>query len=190
MNNNNKNNMILFDLLNPAESSMLSNNAEILARRLLDLLWISSTGMLTNNQDQLYRAIGKGFSKATFKKYWLEILKADPFLFRISEGGKVVYCKSMLEYIDKRNIIAERRSKAGRKGGKIKRDTQPSKPVEPSQKRPATPMVNTSDERGSINSDPGRRSDAGSKNSFFDQIKAMNSDNGLSTAAKNRLKRD
>lgn len=51
-------------------------------------------------------------------------------------------------------------------------------------------MPKSYNEQGTITVDPGHRSSSETKGGFFDEIRRMNSDSGLSDAARRRLKGD
>lgn len=173
----NKNGAILFDYLNFAKTAGLTKDAELITRRLLDILWISDSGRFANDPDAIFRAIGRGYTRSTFKKHWNAII-VDADLFDISESGRWIYCDAIIAVKDKVNGLSKKRSTAGRKGGR------------PKQKPAPAPVPNTPDEKGTISGDPGRRSGAVSKGGFFDEIKRQNSEAGLSDAARRRLKGD
>lgn len=173
----NKNGAILFDYLNFAKTAGLTKDAELITRRLLDILWVSDSGRFANDPDAIFRAIGRGYNRSAFKKHWHAII-VDADLFDISESGRWIYCERIIAVKDKINGLSKKRSTAGRKGGR------------PKQKLAHAPVPNTPDEKGSISGDPARRSGAVSKGGFFDEIKRMNSDSGLSDAARRRLKGD
>lgn len=176
----NKNNYVLFDLLNRVDTAVIDKDAELLIRRFLDFLWISKDGYFPNNNRDIYRAIGKGFGFTRFRVLWELNKNENPVkvLFDISEDGELIYCQAMIDIKERYAVISKKRSTAGRKGGR------------PKQKPAPAPVPNTPDEKGTISGDPGRRSGAVSKGGFFDEIKRMNSDSGLSEPARRRLKGD
>lgn len=173
----NKNGAILFDYLNFAKTAGLTKDAELITRRLIDILWISDSDRFSNDPDAIFRAIGRGYTRSAFKKHWNDII-VDADLFDISESGRWIYCSAIIAVKDKINGLSKKRSTAGRKGGRPKLKPAPA------------PVPNTPDEKGTISGDPARRSGAVSKGGFFDEIKRMNSDSGLSDAARRRLKGD
>lgn len=175
----NKNGAILFDYLNFAKTAGLTKDAELITRRLLDILWISDSGRFANDPDAIFRAIGRGYNRGSFKRHWHDIISGAE-LFDISESGRWIYCGAIIAVKDRMNGLSKKRSTAGRKGGRPKQKPKPA-PV---------PVPNTPDEKGTISGDPGQRSGAVSKGGFFDEIKRMNSDSGLSDAARRRLKGD
>lgn len=170
----NKNNYVLFDLLNPAMTAGLDKNAEILVRRMLDLLWISETGTFPNDEEKIFLAVGKGFTRNKFEKARDE---AFP-IFYVTDDYDYIYCDEIFELKRHAERISKKRSTSGRKGGR------------PKQKPAPAPVPNSMDEKGTISGDPARRSGAVSKGGFFDEIKRMNSDSGLSDAARRRLRGD
>lgn len=182
MKKHNKNNYVLFDLLNRANTAVIDKDAELLTRRFLDFLWISKDGYFPNNNRDIYRAIGKGFGFTRFRVLWELIKSENPIqdLFDISDDGKLIYCQAMIDIKERDASISKKRSTAGRKGGRPKQKPKPAQ----------VPVPNTPDEKGSVSGDPGRRSGAVSKNGFFDEIKRQNSEAGLSEAARRRLKGD
>lgn len=173
MKKHNKNGAILFDYLNFAKTAGLTKDAELITRRLLDILWVSDTGRFANEPDAIFRAVGKGYSQAKFKNHWTDIMvKAE--LFKVSENGGWIYCDAILAIKDKMNALSDKRSKAGRKGG-AKNAKKAQKPSERSSSRRAAPsMPNSMDENGTIGFDPGQRSISENKESFFAAIKREN----------------
>lgn len=169
----------MFDYLNFAKTAGLTKDAELITRRLLDILWISDSGRFANDPDAIFRAIGRGYNRGSFKKHWHAII-VDADLFDISESGRWIYCGAIIAVKDKVNGLSKKRSIAGRKGGRPKQKQKPAH----------APVPNTPDERGSISGDPGQRSRSENKGGFFDEIRRMNSDSGLSEAARRRLKGD
>lgn len=179
MKKHNKNGAILFDYLNFAKTAGLTKDAELITRRLLDILWVSDSSRFANDPDAIFRAIGRGYTRGSFKKHWHAII-VNAELFDISESGRWIYCSAIIAVKDKMNGLSKKRSTAGRKGGRPKQ-----KPA-----HATAPVPNTPDEKGSISGDPGLRSGAVSRGGFFDEIKRQNSEAGLSESARRRLKGD
>ena len=163
MKKHNKNGAILFDYLNFAKTAGLTKDAELITRRLLDILWISDSGRFANDTDAIFRAIGRGYTRSAFEKHWNAIM-VDADLFDISESGRWIYCGAIIAVKDKISGLSKKRSTAGRKGGRPKQKQKPA----------YAPVPNSIDEKGSIRFDPGQRSISETKGGFFDEIRRQN----------------
>lgn len=130
----------------------LSISAELLYRRLLDLIWQSPGGRFPNDRCKAFFAAGRGFEFDYFNVAWDELIYPDFEALSVSKDGKWIYSqrlKSQREIIDKK-------SASGRLGGLKKRGG--AKP------------------RKSESGQGVKRQKVGTRNDFFDAIRKMNED--------------
>lgn len=157
----------------------LSPIADLVYRRLMDLIWQSDECRFPMVYIKLYRAVGRGLTQDEFSEAWLE-LQHDGFeAISVSNDGRWISHDRLTAEFKKSKQCAE----AGRKGGLKKRGGA-------IRKKPRSSLPTTHDEKGTIAVDPGRRSTSETKGGFFDEIKRQNSEDGLSDAARRRLKGD
>ena len=91
----------------------LSPIAELVYRRLLDIMWQSNACRLLNVCLKLAYTVGRGLPQDIFENAWLEIQTPGFELFKITEDGKWIYSKRLSEQME----VLEKRTISGRKGG-------------------------------------------------------------------------
>jgi len=98
----------------------LSPIAELIYRRALDVMWQANACQLPNVCQSLTNAFGKGLSQNEFEKAWSEIQKQEYELFKITEDGKWIYSKRLMEEMKECENISKIRTGLGKKGAKAK----------------------------------------------------------------------
>ena len=92
----------------------LSPLAELVYRRLLDVMWQNSACLLPNVCLKLANASATGLTPDEFEKCWKEIQTEGFELFKITDDGNWIYSKRLREQLQEVN----NKQKAGKKGGK------------------------------------------------------------------------
>ncbi len=93
-------------------------DAELIYRRLLDVMWQSNTCQLPNDIDYLSNAVAFAKGKEAFAKCWLQIQRPKFELFTID--GDWIYSKRLKKEMGKATNLSKQRKKYGKKGGKAK----------------------------------------------------------------------
>lgn len=96
----------------------LSPIAELIYRRVLDVMWEANDCQLPSNCLKIANAVGKGLSEDEFKNAWSEIQSEGFELLKTSKCGKFIYSKRLVEQMKNIELISKKRQAAGRKGGK------------------------------------------------------------------------
>jgi hypothetical protein len=96
----------------------LSWDAELIYRRLLDVMWQSNDCQLPNDIDYLYNAVAIAIAKERFATAWLQIQR-EKFQLFIEKDGWIISerLKKEMEDVVK---LSETRQKLGKKGGVAK----------------------------------------------------------------------
>ena len=102
----------------------LSDDAELLYRRLLDILWQANALQLPNNCLKLANQIARGWTKERFENAWNDIQTPGFELLKTSSDGNWIYSSRLKEEAEKVEIISKIRSNNGRKA---KAKQKPSK---------------------------------------------------------------
>lgn len=152
-----KNTYLLFDDISELAIA-LSPDAELIARRLVDLLWRTEAGSYFSGSGTLFNAIGKGFSFDRFKRALGEIFFHKIFIDDVDVPGNIT-CKPIIDAKARAAELRKKRAASGRKGGLAIR-----KPSAPPGARKKIDMSKGT--RGPAN---------GTKADFFAQIKKFNS---------------
>jgi len=92
----------------------LSDDAELLYRRVLDLLWQANDLQMLNNCSKLANALCKNWTKDRFDLAWEEIQTPGFELLKTSNCGNFVYSKRLLEEAQKIENISKTRAKAAK----------------------------------------------------------------------------
>jgi len=92
--------------------------AELIYRRLLDVMWQSNDCRLPNDVDALSNCCGFATAKDTFLVGWKQIQRKDFELFE--ENGNWIYSKRLKKEMKECLKLSEQRRKLGRKGGLAK----------------------------------------------------------------------
>lgn len=152
-----KTGQLLFDSINDRGEAALSKNAELIVRRMLDLLWKSETARFPNQMGKLFNAAGKGMSLATFRRAWHEIQYDGFEVFRVTTDGKWIDAESVTLARQKAKKISNQRKRAGSIGGR---------------KKWSKSGVKVPQETVTVVA--GNKSNAEIKSDFFSQIKKFN----------------
>ena len=92
----------------------LSDDAELLYRRILDILWQANDLQMLNNCTKIANAIARGWTKDRFKEAWDEI-QTDGFeLLKVSKCGKFVYSRRLMDEAEKIESISKKRAAAAK----------------------------------------------------------------------------
>jgi len=92
----------------------LSPTAELVYRRLLDIMWQSNACRLLNVCFRLANVAGKGLLQEEFEKAWDEIQTEGYELFKITPCGRYIYSQRLRDQMQ----ALEVKQKSGKKGGK------------------------------------------------------------------------
>ena len=102
----------------------LSDDAELLYRRALDVLWQANDLHLPNNCFKLANILARNWTKERFDEAWNEI-QFDGFeLFHTTDDGRWIYSKRLKAEAQKIEDISKIRSESGKKA---KAKQKPSK---------------------------------------------------------------
>ena len=93
----------------------LSDDADLLYRRVLDIIWQANALQLPNNCIKLALQIARGWSKERFENAWNEIQTPGFELLKTAECGQWVYSQRLLNEAQKIENISKIRSESGRK---------------------------------------------------------------------------
>lgn len=99
---------------------MLSDDAELLYRRALDVLWQANDLQLPSNCQKLAKALARGWSQERFENAWADIQTPGFELLKTTDDGQWVYSKRLKIEADKYLNISERRKIIGKSGGLAK----------------------------------------------------------------------
>ena len=105
----------------------LSDDAELLYRRALDVMWQANDQHLLSTCQLLLNQIARGWSKERFEKAWNELVVPGFELLKTSEDGKWVYSKRLCEEAQKIQTINNKRKESGQKGALARAKQMPSK---------------------------------------------------------------
>lgn len=135
----------------------LSIGAELLYRRLIDLIWQSPGGRFPNDKIKAFYAAGRGFNFDEFNLAWAELVYPDFEALSATNDGKWIYSQRLKS----QRAIIDKKAASGRLGGLKKRGGAMPRKTDPGQ--------GTRRQRE-------RRPKVGSRNDFFDAIRKMNED--------------
>jgi hypothetical protein len=96
---------------------MLSDDAELVYRRALDVLWQANDQQMPSNCLALANALARGWSTERFKNAWDEIQKPEYELLKTTDDGKWVYSKRLKLEAEKIASLCKIRRKSASKGG-------------------------------------------------------------------------
>jgi len=96
----------------------LSWDAELIYRRVLDVMWQSNECQLPNDIDYLHNAVAIAIAKERFLEAWKQIQRKDFELFAEENGW--IYSKRLKTEMAEVCRLSELRQKLGRKGGVAK----------------------------------------------------------------------
>lgn len=105
----------------------LSDDAELLYRRALDVMWQANDQHLLSNCQLLLNQIARGWQKERFQNAWNELIFPGFELLKTTEDGKWVYSKRLCDEAKKIQTINIKRKESGKKGGLTKAKQTPSK---------------------------------------------------------------
>jgi len=94
----------------------LGFDAELIYRRILDVMWQSNDCQLPNDIDYLHEAVAIALQKDRFCLAWERIQRKNFELF-VEENG-YIYSKRLKKEMEEVIKLGKIRKKAGRKGGK------------------------------------------------------------------------
>lgn len=112
----------------------LSPMAELVYRRILDVMWQNSACVLLNDCLKLANAAGGGLSREEFEKCWSEIQTEGFEIFKTTEDKRWIYSKRLSEQLQE----LENKKKAGSIGGKKRASRQSSRIQAKSKQNPST----------------------------------------------------
>ena len=93
----------------------LSDDAELLYRRALDVMWQANTLQLPSNSLKLALALARGWSTERFENAWSEI-QSDGFeLLKTTKDGLFVYSERLCREAEKIKKLSKIRSEQGKK---------------------------------------------------------------------------
>lgn len=90
----------------------LSDDAELLYRRILDVLWQSNELQVPYNCIKLLNQIARGWTRERFDSAWEEIQYPGFELLKISDDGLFVYSKRLKKEAEKITTISNKRKKS------------------------------------------------------------------------------
>jgi hypothetical protein len=96
----------------------LSDDAELVYRRALDVLWQSNDLQLPNNCLKLANQLARGWSAERFESAWNEIQTPGFEILKTTEDGLWVYSKRLCKEAKKIENISKKRSESGKKRAK------------------------------------------------------------------------
>ena len=94
----------------------LSDDAELLYRRALDVMWQATALQLPSNCLKLALALARGWTTERFEKAWSEVQTPGYELFKTTENGDFIYSERLSREADKIKRLSEIRSIQGSKG--------------------------------------------------------------------------
>jgi len=98
----------------------LSAIAELVYRRILDVMWQANAVHLLNDCSKIFNAIGKGLTFEQVENAWNEIQYPGWEALKTTPDGKWVYSQRLLEEKEHIERISKKRSTAAKKGVKQK----------------------------------------------------------------------
>ena len=105
----------------------LSDDAELLYRRALDVMWQANALQLPNHCLKLANILARNWSQERFESAWSEIQFKGFELFKVTEDELWIYSKRLRIEAEKIENIQKKRSEAGILGGKTRPKQMPSK---------------------------------------------------------------
>ena len=93
----------------------LSDDAELIYRRLLDILWQANDLQLPNNCLKLVNQIARGWTKERFENAWNDIQTPGFELLKTTEDGQWIYSSRLKSEAQKIEKISKIRSEVGKK---------------------------------------------------------------------------
>lgn len=93
-------------------------DAELVYRRVLDVMWQSNDCRLPNDENYIYNAVAIAIPKERFAIAWLQIQRENFELFLEKDGW--IYSKRLTLELEEVTKLSEIRKKLGKKGGKAK----------------------------------------------------------------------
>lgn len=93
----------------------LSDDAELLYRRALDVMWQATALQLPSNCLKLALALARGWTTERFEKAWSEVQTPGYELFKTTENGDFIYSERLSREADKIKRLSEIRSIQGSK---------------------------------------------------------------------------
>jgi len=93
-------------------------NADLIYRRILDLMWAATDCQVLNDVDYLHQAVAIALAKEEFCSAWKQIQRKDFEIFK-EKDGKLYNKRLMLEF-DKTVRLSKIRAKLGKRGGQAK----------------------------------------------------------------------
>lgn len=131
----------------------MSRNAELLSRRLIELLINVDDHELPAGFDRLRNAIGSGLTASEFRLAVAEIRRPENGLFKLLDGGNKIHCPKLTEYIQSQTAISAQRREAGRKGGSATKTMRSKKQTPKSRHQPVRQPENEGATEGQIKFD-------------------------------------
>jgi len=98
----------------------LSDDAELLYRRALDVMWQANDLQLPSNCLKLANALARGWQKDRFESAWNEIQTSGFELFKTTEDGLFIYSDRLKREVSKIETISNTRKELGKIGGQAK----------------------------------------------------------------------
>ncbi len=105
----------------------LSDDAELMYRRILDVLWQANDLQLPNICQKVANQVARGWQANRFENAWNELWTPGFEIFKTTDDGKRFYSERLLMEAQKIENISKKRSKLGKKGGQAKAKQKPSK---------------------------------------------------------------
>ena len=99
---------------------MLSDDAELIYRRALDVLWQANDLQLPSNCYKLANALARGWDTKRFELAWSEIQTPGFELLKTTDDGLWVYSKRLKKEAEKIESLCQQRKIIGKKGGQAK----------------------------------------------------------------------
>ena len=96
---------------------MLSDDAELVYRRALDVLWQANELQMPSNCLKLAKALARGWTTERFENAWSEIQSDGYELLKTTDDGSWVYSKRLKLEAEKIEKLCDIRRKAAKKGG-------------------------------------------------------------------------
>jgi uncharacterized phage protein (TIGR02220 family) len=151
----------------------LSDDAELLYRRILDCMWEASAVQLPNNCTIVANQVARGWSDERFQKAWVQLWTDGFEIFKTTECGKFFYSDRLSKEAQKIENISKTRSKIGKKAHQAKAKQLPSKSQAIEEQLPSHP-----DPYPDINNNPPTPQGGNGKIPYREIIERLNAKSG------------
>lgn len=105
----------------------LSDDADLLYRRILDCMWEASAVQLPKRCQTIANQVARGWTQERFENAWDEMWIDGFELFKTTECGKFFYSERLRKEAQKIEMISKKKSESGKLGAKARAKQTPSK---------------------------------------------------------------